>query len=135
MLTYSMEFPIPREARHLLHAAACLKYTNGKCLKHQCESRVLACPRDIHRFYPTLLTSTARRSCLKDGFKLHRIEVSPRPLWGQIGSCARDTSFGAGQASSAMLQGNDNSLRLHRRICGFRKPSCIQAQQRATMVV
>ena len=125
----------PKKGYCLLNAAACLKYTNGKCLKHQCESRVLACPGDIHRFYPTLLTRTSGRSCLKDGFKLHRIEVAPRPLWSQISSPAGGTAFGAGQRSSAMFQCNDNSLRLHRKIHRFYKPSFKQAQQHAMMVV
>jgi hypothetical protein len=109
---------------------------NGcKCLKHQCESQVLACPRDIHRFFTTLLTSTARSSCLYDGFKLHRVEVSLSPLWGRVGPSARIAAFRTRYPSSAKFQSDDHTLRFGRKIDRFNQPSLVQAQQNAIVIV
>jgi len=90
--------------------AARLQHFQGKRFKHQRETRMLVGPREADRLHAALCAVGARHASREARLKLHRVEVPPRALGGEVVSRTNHATFRAAEAFTDMLQREFHAL-------------------------
>ena len=119
----------PEEGGGGLDRAGRLQDFDGKGFEEQGETAVLSGPRRHDRLHPVLRAAAPRQSGDKLRRELHRVEVTPAPLFRVIGQAARLPAFRAENARADVHQADFDSPLVKPKVNTIDSPGVVQAQK------